>query len=365
MTDRRRGRPTERVIVSPSEGVTLQQWTRRRTTAQGLAQRARIILACVTGRTDTEIAHELGLTRQTVSRWRRRFQQRRLDGLVDEPRPGAPRRITDAMVERVIAETLETTPRDATHWSTRTLAKQVAVSPSAVGRIWRAFGLQPHRTETFKLSTDPLFIEKVRDIVGLYLDPPDRALVLSVDEKSQIQALDRTAPILPMAMGLPERRTHDYRRHGTTSLFAALDVATGTVIGECHRRHRSREFQRFLDTIDTLVPADLDVHLILDNYGTHKTAHIRRWLARHPRFHVHFTPTSASWLNLVERWFAMLTEKQIKRGTHRSTRALETAIREYLAISNETPKPFVWTKTADEILASVARFCQRISNSGH
>src|SRR5712691_759679 len=312
MTDRRRGRPTERVIVSPSEGVTLQQWTRRRTTAQGLAQRARIILACVTGRTDTEIAHELGLTRQTVSRWRRRFQQRRLDGLVDEPRPGAPRRITDAMVERVIAETLETTPRDATHWSTRTLAKQVAVSPSAVGRIWRAFGLQPHRTETFKLSTDPLFIEKVRDIVGLYLDPPDRALVLSVDEKSQIQALDRTAPILPMAMGLPERRTHDYRRHGTTSLFAALDVATGTVIGECHRRHRAIEFRKFLDTIDAAVPAALDVHLILDNYGTHKTPMIHRWLARRPRFHLHFTPTSSSWLNLVERWFAMLTDKQIK-----------------------------------------------------
>ncbi len=365
MTSRRRGRPTERVMVSPSERATLEQWMRRRTTAQGLAQRARIVLACVGGRTDTMIARELRLTRQTVSRWRRRFLQRRLDGLVDEPRPGAPRRITDAMVERVITDTLESTPRDATHWSTRTLAKQLAVSPSAVGRIWRAFGLQPHRTETFKLSKDPLFIEKVRDIVGLYLDPPDRALVLCVDEKSQIQALDRTAPILPMAIGLPERRTHDYRRHGTTSLFAALDVATGTVIGECHRRHRSREFQRFLDTIEATVPADLDVHLILDNYGTHKTARIRRWLARHPRFHVHFTPTSASWLNLVERWFATLTEKQIRRGTHRSTRALETAIRDYLAISNEAPTPFVWTKTADEILASVARFCQRISNPGH
>jgi transposase len=365
MADRRRGRPTERIIVSPSERTTLEQWTRRRTTSQGLAQRARIVLACVSGRTDTAIARELRLTRQTVSRWRRRFQSKRLDGLLDEPRPGAPRRITDAMVERVIADTLETTPRDATHWSTRTLAPQAAISPSSVGRIWRAFGLQPHRTETFKLSRDPLFIEKVRDIVGLYLDPPDRALVLCVDEKSQIQALDRMAPILPLAMGIPERRTHDYRRHGTTSLFAALDIATGKVIGECHRRHRSREFQRFLETIDACVPVDLDVHLILDNYGTHKTARIRGWLARHPRFHVHFTPTSASWLNLVERWFAMLTEKQIKRGTHRSTRALEAAIREYLTITNETPKPFVWTKTADEILASVARFCQRISNSGH
>lgn len=365
MATRRRGRPTERVMVSPSERTTLQQWTRRRTTAQGLAQRARIILACAAGRTDTAIAGELALTRQTVSRWRRRFQARRLDGLIDEPRPGAPRKITDAMVERVIAETLETTPRDATHWSTRTLAKHVPVSPASIGRIWRAFGLQPHRTETFKLSKDPLFIDKVRDIVGLYLDPPDRALVLCVDEKSQIQALDRTAPILPMAMGFPERCTHDYRRHGTTSLFAALDVATGRVIGECHRRHRSREFQRFLDTIDAATPVDLDVHLILDNYGTHKTPAIRRWLARHPRFHVHFTPTSASWLNLVERWFAMLTEKQIKRGSHRSTRALERAIREYLAITNEAPTPFVWTKTADEILASVARFCQRISNPGH
>jgi transposase len=331
----------------------------------GLAQRARIVLACVSGRTDTAIARELGLTRQTVSRWRRRFLRARLDGLVDEPRPGAPRRITDATVERVITETLQTTPRDATHWSTRSLAKQVAVSPSAVGRIWRAFGLQPHRTETFKLSRDPLFIEKVRDIVGLYLDPPDRALVLCVDEKSQIQALDRSAPILPMTIGLPERRTHDYRRHGTTSLFAALDVATGKVIGECHRRHRSHEFQRFVETIEAEVPGDLDVHLVLDNYGTHKTPRIRRWLARHPRFHVHFTPTSASWLNLVERWFALLTEKQIKRGTHRSTRALESAIREYLVLTNETPKPFVWTKTAGEILASVARFCQRISNSGH
>lgn len=361
----RRGRPTDRVIVSPSERTTLQQWMRRRTTAQGLAQRARIVLAAAAGRTDIEIARELRLTRQTVSRWRRRFQQKRLEGLVDEPRPGAPRRITDAMVEQVIADTLETTPRDATHWSTRSLAKQVAVSPSAVGRIWRAFGLQPHRTETFKLSKDPLFIEKVRDIVGLYLDPPDRALVLCVDEKSQIQALDRMAPILPMAIGFPERRTHDYRRHGTTSLFAALDVATGKVIGECHRRHRSREFQRFLETIEADVPADLEVHLILDNYGTHKTARIRRWLVRHPRFHVHFTPTSASWLNLVERWFALLTEKQIKRGTHRSTRALEAAIRHYLTLTNEAPKPFVWTKTADEILTSVARFCQRISNSGH
>jgi len=362
---KRRGRPPVRVIISPSERTTLEQWARRRTTAQGLAQRARIILACAAGRSTPAIASELRITRQTVGRWRQRFAARRLDGLVDEPRPGAPRRITDAKVEQVIADTLETTPRDATQWSTRALAKQAGLSHSTVGRIWRAFGLQPHRSETFKLSRDPLFVGKVRDIVGLYLAPPDRALVLSVDEKSQIQALDRAAPILPMDLGSPERRTHDYRRHGTTSLFAALDVATGQVIGECHRRHRSQEFQQFLETIDAYVPANLDVHLILDNYGTHKTARIRGWFARHPRFHVHFTPTSASWLNLVERWFALLTEKQIKRGAHRSVRALETTIREYLAITNEAPTPFVWTKTADEILASVARFCQRISNPGH
>ena len=360
---KRRGRPTERVIVSPTERTTLEQWTRRRATAQGVSLRARIVLGCGAGRTDREIAEDLHITRQTVSRWRRRFMVRRVDGLMDEPRPGAPRRITDAMVEQVITHTLETTPRDATHWSTRTLAKQVALSHGTVGRIWRAFGLQPHRMETFKLSKDPLFIDKVRDIVGLYLDPPDRALVLCVDEKGQIQALDRTAPILPMTVGYPERRTHDYRRHGTTSLFAALDVATGKVIGECHRRHRSQEFERFLNTIEATVPTDLDVHLVLDNYGTHKTARIRRWLARHPRFHVHFTPTSASWLNLVERWFALLTDKQIKRGAHRSTR--EAAIRDYLAITNDAPTPFVWTKTADEILASVARFCYRISDPGH
>ncbi len=266
------------------------------------------------------------------------------------------------MVERVITDTLEATPRDATHWSTRTMAKHAGLSQSAVSRIWRAFALQPHRVEPFKLSKDPLFVDKVRDIVGLYLDPPDRALVLCVDEKSQIQALDRTAPILPLRPGQPERRTHDYKRYGTTSLFAA---ATGRVIGECHRRHRSQEFRRFLDTLDAAVPPDLDVHLILDNYGTHKTPRIWRWLARHPRFYVHFTPTGASWLNLVERWFAHLSEKQIKRGAHRSTQELEAAILGHLALTNAAPTPFVWTKTADDILASVARFCQRISNSGH
>jgi transposase len=276
-----------------------------------------------------------------------------------------PRTITDTDVERVITKTLETTPRDATHWSTRSMAKASGLSQSAISRIWRAFALQPHRVDTFKLSKDPLFIDKVRDIVGLYLNPPDRAVVLGVDEKSQIQALDRSAPILPLQPGLPERRTHDYRRHGTTSLFAALDVATGHVIGECHRRHRSQEFLQFLKTIDATVPSALDLHLILDNYGTHKTPRVRRWLAAHPRVHLHFTPTGASWLNLVERWFATLSEKQIKRGAHRSTRALEAAIRDYLTMTNESPKPFIWTKTADEIFASVARYCERISDSGH
>jgi len=361
----KRGRPPVRVIISPSERTTLEQWARRRTTAQGLAQRARIVLECATGHSAVTIARELRITRQTVGRWRQRFLERRLDGLVDEPRPGAPRRITDAQVEQVIIATLEKRPRDATHWSSRTLANELDLSHATIGRIWRAFGLQPHRSETFKLSRDPLFVEKVRDIVGLYLAPPDRALLLSVDEKSQIQALDRTAPILPMTFGSPERRTHDYRRYGTTSLFAALDVATGKVIGECHRRHRSQEFVRFLETIDANVAPDLDVHLILDNYGTHKTPRVRRWFVRHPRFHVHFTPTSASWLNLVERWFALLSEKQIKRGAHCSVRALEATIREYLTMTNDAPKPFVWTKTADEIFAKVAKFCQRISNPGH
>ena len=278
-----------------------------------------------------------------------------------EPRAG----ISDAAVERVLTLTLESTPRDATHWSTRLMARRCGMSQSAVSRIWRAFALQPHRSETFKLSRDPLFVEKVRDIVGLYLNPPDRALVLCVDEKAQIQALNRTQPLLPMRPGQVERRTHDYQRHGTTSLFAALDVASGKVIGECHRRHRSIEFRKFLETVDAAVPKNLDVHLILDNYGTHKTPTIRRWLVRHPRYHVHFTPTSASWINLVERWFATLTEKQLRRGTHRSTAELEAALRRYLTVQNQLAKPFVWTKTADAILESVARFCKRTSDSGH
>ena len=360
-----RGRPKARLVVSPSERRTLEGFARRRKTAQALALRARIVLRCAQGKENWVVAEELGTTPQTVSRWRKRFVERRLDGLLDEPRSGAPRRITDADVERVITKTLEETPRGATHWSTRSMAKATGLSQTAISRIWRAFALQPHRTETFKLSKDPLFVDKVRDVVGLYLNPPDRALVLCVDEKSQIQALDRTQPLLPLRPGQPERRSHDYARHGTTSLFAALDTKTGTVIGQCHRRHRAIEFKKFLVRIDEEVPEDLEVHLILDNYATHKTPAIQRWLVRHPRFHLHFTPTGASWLNLVERWFAGLTEKQIRRGTHRSTPALEQAIYEYLDVSNEDPKPFVWTKTADQILKSVATFCRRTSNSGH
>lgn len=361
----RTGRPIPVLILTEAERETLQNWARRPKSAQALALRARMILRCAEGVTNTEVARQAQVRIQTVGKWRQRFVARRLDGLLDEPRPGTPRKVSDADVERALTMTLESTPKDATHWSTRSLAKQTGLSRSTVGRIWRAFALQPHRSETFKLSKDPLFIEKVRDIVGLYMDPPDRALVLCVDEKSQIQALNRTQPLLPMRPGQVERRTHDYARHGTTSLFAALDVKTGTVIGEFHRRHRSVEFRKFLDTIDQAVPSHLNVHLILDNYGTHKTVQVRRWLAKRPRFHVHFTPTSASWINLVERWFAALTEKQIRRGVHRSVRELETAIKQYLDVTNGSPKPFVWTKSADEILASVARFCARTSGSGH
>lgn len=361
----RRGPRLERITLAAEENNRLVEWTRRHKTSQALAMRARIVLASQHDHSNREIAHQLRVTPQTVGKWRTRFMSKRLDGLLDEPRPGAPRTIGDTAVEKVIAKTLHDKPRDATHWSSRTMAKASGLSQTAVVRIWRAFGLQPHRAETFKLSTDPLFIDKVRDIVGLYLNPPDRALVLCVDEKSQIQALDRTQPILPMMPGVPERRTHDYSRHGTTTLFAALNIATGKVIGQLHRRHRGREFLDFLRAIEAAVPQKLDVHLVMDNYGTHKTPTVKRWLARHPRFHAHFTPTSASWLNQVERWFATLTQKQIRRGTHRSTVELEQAIRSYLNVYNRDPKPFVWTKTADQILESIKRFCMRTSNSGH
>ena len=361
----KRGRPVVPITLSPSERETLQGYSRRRTTSQAIALRARIVLKCAEGLAGGVVADELGINPATVSKWRRRFVEKRVAGLLDEPRPGAPRKILDREIERLITKTLEERPKNATHWSLRSMAKASGMTPTSIRRIWNAFGLQPHRSETFKLSSDPQFVEKVRDIVGLYLAPPERAVVLCVDEKSQIQALDRTQPLLPMRPGQIERRTHDYVRHGTTSLFAALDVATGKVIGRCFPRHRSREFQQFLRAIDDSVPGDLEVHLVVDNYGTHKTQAVRRWLHRHPRFHVHFTPTSASWINMVERWFADLTNRQIRRGAHRSTAQLEHAIEVYMRTHNEDPRPFVWTKTADQILASVASFCQRTSGSGH
>lgn len=359
------GRPLPELRITVEENNRLVEWTRRRSSAQALALRARIVLGCAQGASNTQVAKRLNITLQTVGKWRQRFVDKRLDGLLDAPRPGQPRKISDAKVEEVLAMTLERRPVQATHWSTRLMAKASGLNQTAVGRIWRAFGLQPHRAESFKLSTDPLFIDKVRDIVGLYLCPPTRAVVLCVDEKSQIQALDRTQPLLPLSFGVAERRSHDYMRHGTTTLFAALDLATGKVIGELHRRHRSGEFLQFLRTIDQRVPERLDIHLVMDNYGTHKTPAVKAWFARHPRFHLHFTPTSGSWLNLVERWFALLSERQIKRASHRSTVELEKAIRNYLAIHNQDPKPFVWHKSADEIIESVGRFCKRINDSVH
>lgn len=353
------------MVLTDAERGTLQSWVRRRSSAQGLALRSRIVLECADGHAIAEVARRLRITTDTVRTWRRRFLERRLDGLCDEPRPGVPRKITDADVERVIVKTLEETPKNATHWSTRSMAAATGMSQSAISRIWRAFGLQAHRAETFKLSKDPLSVDKVRDVVGLHLDPPERALVLCVDEKSQIQALDRSQPVLPMMPGVPERRSHDYVRSGTTTLFAALDTATGKVIGSLHRRHRATEFKKFLVKIDREVPADLEVHLILDNYVTHKVPVIKKWLAAHPRFHLHFTPTGSSWLNLVERWFAELTTKKLRRGVHRSVQALERDIRTWLANWNEQPRPFTWTKTADEILDKVATYRRRISDSGH
>jgi len=360
-----RGRSLSLLELTREEREYLEALARRRKTAQAQALRARIVLQCATGLSNGDVAERLGINRVTVGKWRNRFVEDRIDGLLDAPRPGAPRSVSDAQIEKVIATTLESTPRDATHWSTRSMAAKCGLSQSTVSRIWRAFSLQPHRSETFKLSKDPQFVEKVRDVVGLYMSPPDRAVVLCVDEKSQIQALNRSQPLLPMRPGQAERRTHDYEKNGTTSLFAALDVKTGRVIGKLYRRHRSSEFRKFLRTIDNEVPGHLDLHVILDNYATHKTPSIQRWLAKHPRFHLHFTPTGASWLNLVERWFGVLTDKKIRRGVFRSTRQLENAITDYLEVHNEDPKPFVWTKTANDILESLKRFCLRISDSGH
>jgi len=353
------------VTLSDEDRAVLERWARRPKSSQALAMRCRIVLAAADGESSSEIAARLGCHKSTVGKWRGRFARRSFDGLHDEPRPGKPRSIGDEDVERVIVKTLEEKPRDATHWSTRSMANATGMSQSAVSRIWRAFALKPHQAEAFKLSPDPQFIDKVRDIVGLYLNPPDAAVVLCVDEKSQIQALDRTAPVLPLMPGVAERATHDYVRNGTTNLYAALDVASGQVIAEMTPRHRAEEFRRFLNVIEQAVPAHLDVHVVLGNSSTHKTPSIQRWLLRHPRFHVHFTPTYGSWLNLVERWFAELTTKWIKRSAHRSVRDLVASIRTWITNWNEDPKPYVWHKTADEILDSLANYCQRINDSGH
>lgn len=353
------------IELSEDERAQLESWVRRRTSAQALALRSRVVLLAAEGLNNSEVARRLGVHRPMVRKWRGRFAEHRLDGLTDEPRPGQPRKITDEKVEEVIVKTLESTPKDATHWSTRSMAKEVGLTQSAVHRIWRAFGLQPHRQETWKLSKDPQFVAKVRDVVGLYLNPPERAVVLCVDEKIQIQALDRTAPILPMLPGTPQRATHDYKRSGTSSLYAALDLTTGQVIGSLHSRHRAIEFKKFLATLDREVPADLNVHLILDNYSTHKTPAIKAWLTAHPRFILHFTPTSSSWLNLVERWFAELTNKMLRRSTHRSVRQLNTDIRDWIETWNDEPRPYVWTKTADQILNSIATYCNRTNASQH
>jgi transposase len=359
------GRPTKPLNLTPEEKDKLSMLARRPKSAQAIAMRARIVLACNDGLSNGEVAKRLQITAATVCKWRERFRVDRLEGLLDEPRPGAPRSITDAQVEEVITKTLESMPVNSTHWSTRLMAQKMGLSQTAIVRIWRAFGLQPHRVENFKLSKDPQFVEKVRDIVGLYLNPPDRAIVLCVDEKSQVQALNRTQPILPLAPGVPARQSHDYERHGVTSLFAALDVASGVTISSCYRRHRHQEFLRFLNDIDANLPGGFDVHLVMDNYGTHKVNKVRTWLARHPRYHVHFTPTSASWLNLVERLFAEVTERCVRRGSHTAVRALEKAMLEYIDQRNQDPKPFVWTADADLILGKIERLSKRISNSGH
>ena len=358
----RTGRPKAPLVLTIEERNELVNYRRRRKTSHGLATRATIVLACAEGLDNGIVAERLRLSKATVGKWRSRFVANRLDGLRDEPRPGAPRKISDAKVEQVVTLALESKPEGATHWSTRDMAKRLGVSAMSVSRIWRAFGLQPQRSDSFKLSPDPLLIDKVRDVVGLYLNPPHKAVVFCVDEKSQIQALDRTQPVLPMRPGQLERRTHDYRRHGTTSLFAALEIATGKVIGQIHRRHRSLEFRKFLDTIDANVPDALDVHLVMDNSSTHKSPMIRNWFAKRSRYHLHFTPTYGSWMNQVERWFALLTQRQIKRGTHRSVRELERAIKDFIHHHNRDPKPFQWVKTADQILASIARFAERTAS---
>jgi len=361
----RTGRPKKLMEIADEDRDKLQTIARRPKSAQAMAMRARIVLCCGEGMSNSEVARKLRITGATVGKWRERFRKQGLDGLLDEPRVGAPRKITDEQIEEVVTKTLESMPANGTHWSTRLMAAEMGLSQNAIVRIWHAFGLQPHRVENFKFSKDPQFVEKVRDIVGLYLNPPDRAVVVCMDEKSQVQALNRTEPILPLAPGVPARQSHDYERHGVTSLFAAMDVASGVTISSCYRRHRHQEFLRFLNDVDESLPAGLDVHLVMDNYGTHKVSRVRNWLARHPRYHVHFTPTSGSWLNLVERLFAEVTERCVRRGSHTSVRSLENAMLAYLEQRNKAPKPFVWTADADMILGKVERLSKRISRSGH
>ncbi len=361
----RTGRPKAELKLSDEERATLQRWARRAKSAQALALRSRIVLACADGLENKAVAAQLGVHQATVGKWRSRFIARRLDGLCDEDRPGRPVTITDEQVEAVIVATLEETPKDATYWSRASMARKSGLSRSTVGRVWKAFRLKPHLADGFKVSTDPLFVEKVHDVVGLYLNPPEHAVVLCADEKSQVQALDRSSPVLPMMPGMPEKRTHDYVRYGTTTLFAALDTATGLVISELHRQHRAAEWKKFLARIDREVPAGLAVHIVADNYATHKTPAIQAWLAAHPRFTMHFTPTSSSWLNQVERWFGELTAKMLRRSAHRSVQALEADIRAWIGNWNSDPRPFTWTKTADEILESLGRLLLRTSGAGH
>ncbi len=359
------GRPTRKITLSEDEREELKRWLRRRQMPAAEQCRARIILLSEEGLSGVEIGKRVGVTTQTVSKWRTRFEQDRIEGLTDSPRSGRPRTIDGQKVAEVIEKTLQAKPSKATHWSTTLMAKETGLNPMAISRIWRAFGLKPHLVDTFKLSTDPHFIEKVHDIVGLYMSPPDKALVLCVDEKSQIQALNRTQPALPLSFGYSETKTHDYIRHGTTTLFAALDVATGEVIGRLHRRHRAKEFLAFLNALDKEIPDGPDVHIIMDNYGTHKTAKVRAWFAARPRYHIHFTPTSASWINLVERFFGLLSERWIKRNSHRSTKELESSIKEYLTVYNDDPKPFVWKKTADQIIKSLGRLSDKLNNDSN